>query len=104
MHHVIHLYWDGQVLGGTINCGSGCLEVKTTALASDSHVARMAAQVDMVRPLLWWRVSLPPPETWGMVADNKTIFACADALGVAHVLWTGLNWGTMGCAYRGLHG
>jgi hypothetical protein len=32
-----------------VNCGTGCLEIKTTALAADSAVARMAALVDMVR-------------------------------------------------------
>ncbi len=38
-----------QVLGGTFNAGSGCLEVRTTALAANSAVARMAALVDAVR-------------------------------------------------------
>lgn len=37
-----------QVLGGTVNSGTGCLEIKTSALAGDSAVARMAALVDMV--------------------------------------------------------
>lgn len=53
-----NLYWDEQVLGGTINCGKECLEVKTIALAADSHVARMAAQVDLVRPMVWSGVRL----------------------------------------------
>jgi hypothetical protein len=43
-------------MGGTLNCGSGSLEVRTTALAADSAVARMAALVEEVSPPLF---SLP---------------------------------------------
>lgn len=41
-----------QVLGGTVNCGSGSLIIETTALAGNSAVARMAQLVEEVRHFL----------------------------------------------------
>lgn len=38
------------VSAGTLNVGGGALEVRTTAAAGDSAVARMAALVEKVRP------------------------------------------------------
>jgi len=47
--YAIHFRYLKQVLGGTLNCGSGSLEIRTTALAGDSAVARMAKLVEEVR-------------------------------------------------------
>jgi hypothetical protein len=72
----------GQVLGGTINCGTGYLEIKTSALAADSAVARMAALVDMVRPLcllpvaakydtaVYFIFSIPPAKFHAILASQ----------------------------------
>ena len=37
-----------QVLAGTVNVGSGLLQVETNALAADSAVARVAGLVEQV--------------------------------------------------------
>ena len=39
-----------QVLGGTVNCGDSTLEIRATAVAADSTVARMATLVEQVQP------------------------------------------------------
>ena len=38
-----------QVLGGTVNCGDSTLEIRATAVAADSAVARMATLVEQVQ-------------------------------------------------------
>lgn len=44
---IIELVW-WQVVGGTMNCGSGFLIIETSAVASESTIARMAQMVEQV--------------------------------------------------------